>query len=62
MLMVEWNMDDALAVRYEEGREEVAQNMLQKGFSHEQIAELCNLDIKRVRELSTGKSLQQGGQ
>jgi len=41
---------------YEKGLEkrakEIAQNMLRKGFSYEQIAKLSMLDIDRVRELS----------
>jgi len=36
----------------ERGREEAAQNMLRKGFSYEQTAELSMLDIDKVRELS----------
>jgi len=68
MLLAEWNLEDAKEVWREEareegreegleeglekGREEIAQNMLRKGFSFEQIAELSGLDIERVRELS----------
>jgi flagellar biosynthesis/type III secretory pathway protein FliH len=38
----------------EKGREEVARNMLEKGFSCEQTAELSGLGIDRVRELLSG--------
>jgi predicted transposase YdaD len=34
------------------GHEETARNMLRKGFSYEQTAELSMLDIEKVRELS----------
>ena len=60
MLMVEWNMDDALAVRYEEGREksreETAQNALAEGLSIEIIQKITGLDVETI------KSLQPGGQ
>jgi len=36
----------------EEGLETAAQNMLRKGFSYEQTAELSMLDIEKVKELS----------
>jgi len=60
MLVAEWDMTLALEVEREEGyeegreegREETARNMLRKGFSYEQTAELSMLDIERVRELS----------
>ena len=44
MLLTEWNWDDALAVRYEEGREEGEEKgqeyvvgLLEQGFSLEEI-------------------------
>ena len=40
MLMVEWNMDDALAVRFEEGREEIQKyviELIDQGLSREEI-------------------------
>ena len=52
MLGSEWDLSTALEVEREEGREEVAQNMLRKGFSYEQTAELSRLNIEKVRELS----------
>jgi predicted transposase/invertase (TIGR01784 family) len=67
MIGSEWDMATALEVEREEGyekglerglekgrergREEAAQNMLRKGFSYEQTAELSMLDIDKVREL-----------
>jgi len=36
----------------EQGLEKAAQNMLRKGFSYEEAAELSMLDIKKVKELS----------
>ena len=59
MLVAEWDMATALEVEREEGEEkkarEIAQNMLSKGFSYEQTAELSMLDIERVKELSQTK-------
>ena len=56
MLITEWNTEEAKEVWFEEGLEKglekIAQNMLRKGFSHEQTAELSELDIEKVRELS----------
>ena len=50
-----WDMDIALEVEreeaYEKCQKDVARNMLKKGFSFEQTAELSGLDIERVRDL-----------
>jgi predicted transposase YdaD len=62
MLMKEWNWDDALAVRYREGREggreegieEVARNALMNGFSIDQIQVITGLDADTIRNLETG--------
>ena len=63
MLMTEWNMDDALAVRYEEGREEgeqkgreegmkeVARNALAKGVSLEMIHDITGLDMETLKNI-----------
>ena len=55
MLMVKWNMDDALAVRYDEGRlderEEVALNALKKGYTIEEIQDLTKLSIEAIEKL-----------
>jgi hypothetical protein len=55
MLMTEWNWDDALAVRYKEGREdkseEIARNALAKGYSVEEINDLTGLAPEVIREL-----------
>jgi hypothetical protein len=52
MLLSEWNMDDALAVRYEEGMEEgmekVARNALAKGASVEFIHDITGLDMETI--------------
>jgi len=37
MLMTEWNWDDALAVRYEEGREEGLEVGIEKGREEEKL-------------------------
>jgi len=56
MLVAEWDMVTALEVEreegYEKGLERAAQNLLKKGFSYEQTAELSMLDIEKVKELS----------
>jgi predicted transposase/invertase (TIGR01784 family) len=56
MLMTEWNMDDALAVRYEEGleigeekgMEKVARNALANGLSPELIRTITGLDLETI--------------
>ena len=61
MLMTEWNMDDALAVRYEEGKEEgkqerdeaIARNALAEGASVEFINKITGLDIEIIETLQT---------
>ena len=64
MLLTEWNWDDALAVRWEEGREwglqqgleqgreEIARNALSKGMSPEAVGEITGLDSETIRKLS----------
>jgi hypothetical protein len=51
MLMTEWNWDDALAVRYEEGKEDVAMNALIKGASVEFVKEITGFDDDTIRKL-----------
>ena len=67
MLYAEWNQEDALAVRYEEGREEgieqgieqgigqgiekTARNALAQGFSFEVIQSLTGLDLETIKRL-----------
>ena len=55
MLMTEWRMEDALAVRYEEGLEEglekVARNALAEGFSVEQVHKITGLDMETIARL-----------
>jgi predicted transposase/invertase (TIGR01784 family) len=65
MLLTEWNMDDALEVRFEEGmeegmekgrgegREEVARNALAKGASVEFIHDITGLDLETINSLGT---------
>jgi predicted transposase/invertase (TIGR01784 family) len=67
MLFTEWNWDDALAVRFEEGleeglekgreemekgREEIARNALAKGLSPDIIREITGLDIETIRNIA----------
>ena len=67
MLMTEWNWDDALAVRYEEGREEgleegrengreegkeeIARNALAEGASLEFVQKITGLDTEKIKSL-----------
>ena len=59
MLITEWKMEDALAVRYDEGledgvekgREDIARNALAKGLPVEVIHEITNLDIETIKNL-----------
>ena len=59
MLMTEWKWEDALAVRYEEGREEgreegleiTARNALAEGLPIESIKRITGLDIEAIKQL-----------
>jgi len=59
MLYTEFNLDDALAVRYEEGWEEgreegllkTARNLLAKGSSLEFVNEITGLSPETIRDL-----------
>ncbi|MCL2601648.1 MAG: Rpn family recombination-promoting nuclease/putative transposase [Treponema sp.] len=55
MLMTEWNLDDALAVRFEEGweggLETTARNALAEGASLEFVSKITGLDIEAIEQL-----------
>lgn len=59
MLALEWNMDDALTARFEEGyedgreeeREAIAINMIRSGMLAENIHEFTKLSLERIKEL-----------
>lgn len=63
MLITEWNWDDALAVRFEdgreegreegrqEGREEIAKKALVKGIPVEMIHDITGLDLETIKSL-----------
>jgi hypothetical protein len=57
MLLTEWNWDDALAVREEEGREEgreeVARNALLEGASIEFVQKITGLDFETIRRIAS---------
>jgi hypothetical protein len=57
MLLTEWNMDDALAVRFEEGREEeqqwIVKNALANGLSPELIRTITGLDLETIKNFET---------
>jgi predicted transposase/invertase (TIGR01784 family) len=56
MLLTEWSMEDALAVRFEEGKEEgiekVARNALSNGLSPEMISSITGLDLETIKTMS----------
>ena len=52
MLFTEWNRDDALVVRFEEGGEEIARNALAKGLPPDIIREITGLDIETIRNIA----------
>ena len=65
MLMTEWNLDDALAVRFEEGIEEgmetgmeaatvaIARNALAKGVAPEFVQEITGLGMDVIKSIQT---------
>ena len=61
MLMTEWNWDDALAVRFEEGLEEgreegleeVARNALAQGIPIDVIKTITGLNVETIKNLSS---------
>jgi hypothetical protein len=53
MLLTEWNLEDALEVRAEETREEIAINLLHDGMSVEIIAKNTGLDVNTISQLAS---------
>jgi predicted transposase/invertase (TIGR01784 family) len=67
MLFTEWNLDDAMAVRYEEGLEEgmaegrmegrtdekleIARNLLTEGSTPEFVQKITGLDLETIAGL-----------
>ena len=58
MLMTEWKLDDALAVRFDEGREEgleiTAKNALVEGLPIEVVQKITGLDLETIAKLQAG--------
>ena len=60
MLALEWNMDDALQARFDEGyedgrneeRESIALSMLRSGIAIDKIQEFTQLSSERIQELA----------
>lgn len=52
MLALQWDSDTALQVRFEEGIEFVAKNMIRKNMPFEKIQEFTELSLERINELS----------
>lgn len=67
MLALEWNMDDALQARYEDGRddgisegiEKVALKMIRLGKSFEDIRQITDLPVERIQKLSMSTKRQE---
>jgi len=59
MLMTEWNLDEALAVRFEEGceteREKIAMNALAEGASIEFVRKITGLDVEDIKKLQVSE-------
>ena len=55
MLMTEWNWDDALDVRFEEGLEEgkrtIARNLLAEGSTPEFVQKIIGLTPEEIKNL-----------
>ena len=51
MRITEWTVEEALAVRFEEGRESVARNALAKGLTPELICSITGLDMETIKSL-----------
>ena len=60
MRNLEWNMDDALQARFDEGRNEerenVAVKMLRKGKSFNEVHEFTDLPVERIKQLAIDNS------
>jgi len=64
MLFQEWNMNDALAVRFEEGhnegmergREETARNAIAQGLAPELVHRITGLDMETIQRLDSAKN------
>jgi hypothetical protein len=56
MLMTEWNLEDALVVEREEGREErdieIVKNALNEGASLEFVQKITGLNIETIKRIS----------
>jgi hypothetical protein len=56
MLITQWNMEDALAVRYEDGLEEglekTARNAIARGIPFELIRDITGLDMETIKKLA----------
>jgi hypothetical protein len=61
MLIAEWSLDDALAVRYEEGieegREEIARNALANGASADFVQKITGLDLETINSFGARQKI-----
>ena len=65
MLVLEWNMDDALQARFEDGRdqgeirraEKIAIKMLDKNRPFDEIQEFTDLPLQRIKDLAESKRM-----
>jgi len=66
MLFTEWNLEEAIAVRCEEAREEeredtwekCAKNMLSKGYSVDEVIGVTSLSHEQIRGFGAGLTRQ----
>jgi hypothetical protein len=56
MLITEWNWEDAMEVRFnegwEEGQEEIAKNALAMGMTPDVISGITGLEIETIKKLA----------
>ena len=60
MLLLNWNMEDALAVRFEEGiekgfekdQEGIVRNALAKGVSMDSIHDVTGIDMETIKKIA----------
>jgi hypothetical protein len=57
MLMTEFNLDDAIAVRIEERNEEIVQNAFAKGLPIDVICDITGLDMDTVKTLGSAQQM-----
>lgn len=52
ILLTEWNLDDAKKVWYEDGKLEIAKNLLTEGSTPEFVQKITGLEMETILELN----------